>query len=124
MINEETKKAINEAIKRELGITYDEFALLDYDEQQRLIESNRKKKNRTRKKHKDNLVTVMIGSGEHAIFVKKKHGERYMLDDGTFVLAGDTSEESRARLEDKMDEAIYSKPVAFVKKIGRRIKNR
>ena len=38
-----------------------------------------------RKNHKDDLVTVMIGSGEHA---------------------------------------IYSKPVAFIKKLGRRIKNR
>ena len=58
------------------------------------------------------------------IFVKKKYGERYMLNDGTFVIAGDTPEESRARLEDKMDDAIYSKPVAFIKKLGRRIKNR
>ena len=43
------------------------------------------------------MVTVMIGSGEDAIFVKKKRGERYMLADGTFVRARDTPEESRAK---------------------------
>ena len=47
-----------------------------------------------------------------------------MLSDGTFVIAGDTPEESRQRLEDRLDDAIYSKPVAFVKKLSRKIKNR
>ena len=42
----------------------------------------------------------------------------------TFVRAGDTPKESRARLEDRLDDTIYSKPVAFVKKLFRRIKNR
>lgn len=38
-----------------------------------------------------------------------------MLDDGAFIMTGDTPEQSRARLEDKLDETIYSKPVAFEK---------
>ena len=46
-------------------------------------------------------VKVMIGSGEHAIFVNKKPGEVYMLDDGTFVKV--------------------PKPVSFVKKLTKRI---
>ena len=66
----------------------------------------------------------MIGSGEDSIFVLKKRGERYMLSDGTFVIAGDTPEESKNRLEDKIEDAIYSKPVAFVKKLRRKIRNR
>lgn len=111
----------NRTLIRELGIPYDIFEQLDVDEQQKLIENNRRKK---RKESNDDMVTVMIGSGEDAIFVKKKRGERYMLADGTFVRAGDTPEESRARLEDRLDDAIYSKPVAFVKKLSRRIKNR
>lgn len=111
----------NRTLIRELGIPYDIFEQLDFDEQQKIIEHNRRKK---RKKSNSNMVTVMIGSGEDAIFVKKKCGERYMLADGTFVRAGDTPEESRARLEDRLDDAIYSKPVAFVKKLSRRIKNR
>ena len=120
-MDKRTREIINESIKRELGITYDEFELLDFDEQQRLIEQNRQKK---RKNNKNDFVRVMIGSGEDSIFVLKKRGERYMLSDGTFVIAGDSPEESRARLEDRIDDAIYSKPVAFVKKLSRRIKNR
>lgn len=111
----------NRTLIRELGMPYDIFEQLDVDEQQKLIENNRRKK---RKESNDDMVTVIIGSGEDAIFVKKKRGERYMLADGTFVRAGDTPEESRARLEDRLDDAIYSKPVAFVKKLSRRIKNR
>lgn len=118
-MNKEFRDHLNESIKRELGITYDEFGLLDFDEQQRLIEKNRQKK-----KKKGNYVTVMIGSGGDAIFVRKKCGERYMLSDGTFVIAGDTPKESRQRLEDRLDDAIYSKPVAFVKKLSRRVKDR
>ncbi len=111
----------NRTLIRELGMPYDIFELLDFDEQQKLIENNRRKK---RKRFNSDMVTVMIGSGEDAIFVEKKRGERYMLADGTIVIVGDTPEESRARLEDRLDDAIYSKPVAFVKKLSRRIKNR
>ena len=67
---------------------------------------------------------VMIGSGENAIFVNMKKGEKYMLPDGTVVRAGDTPEESRRRLDDRFDDIVYSKPVAFIKKITRRIKSR
>ena len=84
----------------------------------------------TSKDDKENLnikkssTKVMIGSGEDAIFVNKQKGEKYMLSSGIVVRAGDNKEESRARLDDKLDDIIYSKPVAFVKKIVRRIKNR
>ena len=111
----------NRTLIRELGMPYDIFELLDFDEQQKLIENNRRKK---AKKFNSDMVTVMIGSGEDAIFVEEKRGERYMLADGTIVIVGDTPEESRARLEDRLDDAIYSKPIAFVKKLSRRIKNR
>lgn len=111
----------NRTLIRELGMPYDIFELLDFDEQQKLIENNRRKK---AKKFNSDMVTVMIGSGEDAIFVEEKRGERYMLADGTIVIVGDTPEESRARLEDRLDDAVYSKPIAFVKKLSRRIKNR
>ena len=119
-MDKKTRNYINESIKRELGITYDEFELLDCDEQQKLIEQNRQKK----RKNKGDCVRVMVGSGQHSMVALKERGERYMLSDGTFVIAGDTPEESRARFEDRLDDAIYSKPVAFIKKISRRIKKR
>jgi hypothetical protein len=66
----------------------------------------------------------MIGSGENSTFIKVKKGEKIMLSDGTFVEAGLTEEESRQRLEDKIDDMLYTKPVAFVKKLTRKIKNK
>ena len=118
-MKEEVKKIINDEIKRKLGITYDEFEKLNFYEQQRIIEQHRKKK-----KSNSKYVRVMIGSGEYSMFVKKKRGERYMRDDGTFAIAGNTIEDSRKRLDDMIDDAMYSKPIAFVKKLTRKIKNR
>jgi hypothetical protein len=66
---------------------------------------------------------MILGSGEHSFLVKVKKGEKVMLSDGTFVEAGLTKEESKRRLDDKIDDMLYSKPVALVKKIGRKIKN-
>ena len=113
--------SISRTLEKEIGMTYEEFEKLNLYEQQRIIEQHRQQK---RKQLNNKKVRVMIGSGENAIFIKKNRGEKYMLDDGTFVRAGDTPEESRARLEDRLDDIAYSKPVAFVKKLSRRIKNR
>ena len=55
-MDNKTRKLINESLKRELGITYDKFELLDFDEQQRLIQKNRQKK---RKKHMKTMRTVV-----------------------------------------------------------------
>ncbi len=112
------KRELNDKLKRKLGITYDEFESLDHDEQQRLIKKIRQEK----KCNRSDYVRVMIGSGADAIFVKKKRGERYMLSDGTFVRAGDTPEAARKRLEERLDNAAYSKPAAFVKKLSMRIR--
>lgn len=90
-------KSINDSIIRELGMTYEQFNNLDFNSQQRIIESRRKAKN------KSNKVRVMIGSGEHAIFVTKKRGERYLLSDGTFAVAGDSPELSRERIDKKLN---------------------
>jgi hypothetical protein len=113
--NETSKK---NRLEQMLGISYQEFEKLDYDEQQKLLKQYRK----THPRKKSSETTVMIGSGEHATFIKVKKGEKIMLDDGTFVEAGLTLEEEKQRLEDRMDDIIYSKPVAFVKKLTRRIK--
>lgn len=67
---------------------------------------------------------VMIGSGEHSIFVRKRKGDRVMIMHGNVIEAGLSLEEEQQRLDDKIDDIIYSKPVAFVKKMKRRIKKR
>lgn len=74
------------------------------------------------KSTKKDEVIMMIGSGEHSTFIKVKKGERVMLSGGTFVEAGLTPEESKRRLDDKLDDMVYSKLVALVKKISRRLK--
>lgn len=119
-LSDETKEHINKTLIRELGISYDEFQLLDFDDQQRLIEENRKKKSRNKK---SDLVTVMIGSGDTAIFVKMKRGERYMLSDGTIVVAGDTPEAERERINKRFD-ALLSKDEGFVKKLTKKFKRK
>ena len=41
---------------------------------------------------------------------------------GNIIEAGLTREEEKQRIENDLDDIIYSKPVAFVKKIQRRVK--
>ena len=105
-------------LERELGIPYEEFDKLDCDEQHKILQAHKKILKPTKKDE----VLMMIGCGEHSIFIKVKKGERVMLSDGTFVEAGLTPEESKRRLDDKIDDMLYSKPVALVKKISRRLK--
>lgn len=69
------------------------------------------------KKNKEEVL-MMIESGEDSTFIKVKKGKKVMLDDGTFVEVGLILEESKRRL----DDMLYSKPVALVKKINRRLK--
>ena len=47
-----------------------------------------------------------------------------MVRYGNIIEAGLTPEEENQRLEEDLDDAIYSKPVALVKKLQRRIKNK
>ena len=122
-LKQETLDNISKTLERKLGIPYEEFDKLDFDEQQRLISEYKK----SQKRKKSDEVTVMIGSEEHAIFTKVKKGERIMVGSGEhscFVRAGISPEEARQELDDKLDDSIYSKPVAFVKKLQRKIKNR
>lgn len=70
-------------IERMLGISYEEFDALDFDEQQELIRLNKKGKTKDA-----SSLPVMIGSGEHSCFVE----------------TGLTPEESRQRLDKKFDE--------------------
>ena len=105
-------------LEKELGIPYEEFDKLDCDEQHKILQAHKKILKSTKKDE----VIMMIGSGEHSTFIKVKKGERVMLSGGTFVEAGLTPEESKRRLDDKLDDMIYSKPVALVKKISRRLK--
>jgi len=104
-------------LERELGIPYEEFDKLDCDEQHKILKAHK----RILKKNKEEVL-MMIGSGEDSAFIKVKKGKKIMLSDGMFVGAGLTQKESERRLDDRIDDMLYSKPVALVKKIRRRLK--
>ena len=60
-LSDQTKKNINETIQKKLGMSYEEFSLLDFDTQQELLK-------KCRNKNKSKIV--MIGSGEFSIFTR------------------------------------------------------
>ena len=120
-LRKETLDRISKTIEEALGLTYEEFSSLDFDQQQKILAQYRKKH---KDKNPEELVNVMIGYGEHSSFIKVKKGETVMIRYGNMIEAGLTLEESKRRLEDKIDDIVYSKPVAFVKKLKRKIQNK
>lgn len=119
-LNSTTKENINNILLNTLGINYEEFDNLDFDEQQKIIRQYHKINSKSKCKNS----FVMIGNGEHSTFIKVKNGEKIMIGSGEhscFVEAGLTPEEEKMKLDDKIDDIIYSKPLALVKKIVRRI---
>lgn len=120
-LNQKNKEITNTTLITTLGMSYDEFQKLDFDEQQKIIRKYHKKNSNSKNKQ----VSVMIGSGDSSIFITAKKGQKVMIGSGEnscFIEAGLTPEESRKRLDDKVDDAIYSKPIATVKKLIRRLK--
>lgn len=115
----EVLEHVSRTIEKTLGISYEEYSKLDFDEQQRLLAEYRKKQ---KQKKAGEPVYVMVGYGENSTFVKAKKGEKVMVRYGNIIEAGLTLEEEQQRLEDDLDDILYSKPVAFVKKLQRRIK--
>lgn len=118
--NSITKENVNRTILNTLGISYEEFDSLDFDEQQKIIREYHRKNS----KHRDKTTTVMIGNGEHSTFVNVKRGERVMIGSGEhscFVEAGLTLEEEQKRLDNRLDDVLYCKPLAMVRKIVRKI---
>lgn len=90
---------------------------------QKKIEQTNYHKINTKKANKKDVL-VMIGSGEYSTFIKVKKGEGVMINNGTIIEAGLTPDKSKQKLDDQLDDIFYSKPVALVKKISRRIKNK
>lgn len=121
--SELTRENINRTLLNTLGITYDEFELLNHDEQQKLIRQYHRKK----PKSKDDTCIVMIGSGDSAMFMRVKKHQKVLIGSGEnscFIEAGLTLEEHERMLDDQIDDMLYSRPKAFVKKIVRRIRRK
>ena len=58
------------------------------------------------RKSKIKNVKVMIGSGEHSMFLNVPKGKKVMLEDRTFIRAGITSEEARNEFLEKENKII------------------
>ena len=58
------------------------------------------------RKAKIKNVKVMIGSGEHSIFIKVPKGKKIILEDGTFIRAGITSKEARNEFLERENKII------------------
>ena len=71
---------------------------------------------------KNEKVDVMVGYGELVTFEEVNKGDLVMTRYGNIVESGLTREEERQRIEDELDDILYSKPTALVKKIQRKMK--
>lgn len=101
-LDDRIKKIIDEKLQRNLGMSYEEYSNLDINEQQQLVKRYHEKK----KCKKSKNVLVMIGTGENAIFIKVKRGDKVMLFDGTMIKAGETTKEYQKKLEERYAEII------------------
>lgn len=111
-LGEEMNNVVNQKVQEAFGISYDEYSKLPFDEQQALMKAYHKKK----KTKKSNMVRVMIGSGEDAMFINIKRGKKVMLFDGTIVGSGITPEESQRRLEERFNK-IFKEPSTTKQKV-------
>lgn len=99
-IRQETLDHVKYTIERKIGMTYEEFEHLNIYEQRKIINSIRKNEKRK------GTVRVMIGSGEHAMFINVPRGTKIMLDDGTIVKAGLTLEEYKEERDKEIDKML------------------
>ena len=119
MISSKTREILYKAIEKDLGIPYNEFIKLDFDEQQKIIEQSKQRK----AKEQNDIVRVMIDNGEDSLFLFKNKDEKYSLADGTLARAGDTLEESIERINKKIDDA-YNSTLSLAKKLSNKINNK
>jgi len=99
-------------LERILGIPYQEFEELDMDLREEIIKEARNKNKLTDKE--SDLVTKMIGNGEHAIFLKRKKGTKVGIGSEEYsciIEAGLSPEEREKRTNKKIDELFGKKSV-------------
>jgi len=107
-MQEQTKKNISDFFLQTFGITYEEFEQLDYDKQKELINNYHSKM----PKRENDEVRIMIGSGESSLFSTVKKGEKVMIssgDESIFVIAGETAEEQKRKIDEYFDKKLSKK---------------
>lgn len=67
------KDSVNEILLNTIGISYDEYEQLDFDEQQKIMAEYHK-----RHPSKSKTTTVMIGGGDDSLFFKTSKGKKIL----------------------------------------------
>ncbi len=96
------KDNVNETLLNTIGMSYDEYEQLDFDEQQKVMTEYHK-----RHPNKSKTTTVMIGGGDDSLFIKTNKGKKILTADGHYI-AGETLEENKERWENSIRK-IYRK---------------
>ncbi len=75
------------------------------------------KNNKMSKYRSNDTVPVMIGGGDKS-FIRVKKGTKIRTTHGYYI-AGETKEERKNRMENKINNIVYSKPKPFCKRLGK-----
>ena len=94
------KDNVNEILLNTIGMSYDEYEQLDFDEQQKIMAEYHK-----RHPNKSKTTTVMIGGGDDSLFFKTSKGNKILTTNGYYI-AGETLEENKERWETQLEKFI------------------
>ena len=100
------KDNVNEILLNTIGMSYDEYEQLDFDEQQKIMAGYHKKH-----PNKSKTTTVMIGGGDSSLFIRVNKGNKILTTNGCYI-AGETLEENKERWENsikRINKKIYRK---------------
>ena len=64
------------------------------------------------------------GNEENAPYVKVNGGAKYIKETGIYAIAGDTIEQSKKRVNDKIDSITSNNHITSIKRLIRIFKNR
>ncbi len=96
------RDSVNETLLNTIGMSYDEYEQLDFDEQQKIMAEYHKKH-----PNKSKTTSVMIGGGDSSLFIRVNKGKKILTTDGYYI-AGETLEENKKRWENSIRK-IYRK---------------
>lgn len=96
------RDSVNEVLLNTIGMSYDEYEQLDFDEQQKIIAEYHK-----RHPNKSKITTVMIGGGDDSLFIKTNKEKKILTANGYYIV-GETLEENNERWENSIRK-IYRK---------------
>ena len=93
---------VNEILLNTIGMSYDEYEQLDFDEQQKVMTEYHK-----RHPNKSKTTTFMICGGDDSLFIKTSKGKKILTTNGYYIV-GEPLEDNKERWETSIKK-IYRK---------------